>query len=355
MKNLLDMIKASMLFSTRDPGFLFWCVAYPILLMSIFFSVFGGINIQEKVKKIDIGYAAGSPAQYIAENTEFINGKQMDIAQGSKKLTADKIAGYFEENGTLIVSKEGIDQSIIKNTANTYKKIETLASKGADLTKLDFKTEYVKKVDQKTRPFDTIYFALLAMASLYAYFGAASLVDSILAKNSMTGQRISVSPIKKSKILIGGLVSVMITNAVANILLILYMKFILNMGLVNNIPATLLLILVGNIIGAALGVLIATISSAKTGVKTGLGVALTLTMGFLGGMMSPDIKNVIDENFPILNHLNPVAIIDNNLYRVNMLENYNSYILDSLGIIAVSAAILVIASIWLRRQQYDNI
>ena len=44
--------------------------------------------------------------------------------------------------------------------------------------------------------------------------------------------------------------------------------------------------------------------------------------------MSINIKTKIDSLFPLINKLNPIAIIANNFYKITQLNNYSDYFRD---------------------------
>lgn len=84
-------------------------------------------------------------------------------------------------------------------------------------------------------------------------------------------------------------------------------------------------------------------------------IAVTLFLSFLSGLMSPDIKLAIDKNIPILGKINPISIVSNTLYRINMLGNAKDL---SQGIIllgAYSLALMGVSYLFLRRNQYDSL
>ncbi|WP_213810748.1 hypothetical protein [Jeotgalicoccus sp. WY2] len=71
--------------------------------------------------------------------------------------------------------------------------------------------------------------------------------------------------------------------------------------------------------------------------------------------MGPGVRTVINREMPLINELNPLAHITDTIYRVNLMDNFESYwttILFLLGITFVSFFITLIA---LRRKQYDHI
>jgi ABC-2 type transport system permease protein len=114
-------------------------------------------------------------------------------------------------------------------------------------------------------------------------------------------------------------------------------------------------IILGNLFGVSLGVFIG-VSNKKSGnVKTLISIALTLFLSFLSGMMGPDIKVIIDMKFPILGKINPISIITDNLYRVNLLDSTKS-VGEGIFLLSVYSIVLIsISYVFLRRRNYDSI
>lgn len=91
------------------------------------------------------------------------------------------------------------------------------------------------------------------------------------------------------------------------------------------------------------------------GAKTGLLVGSSLLMSFLAGMMMGNMKDIIEHVCPIVNRLNPAALISDAFYSISIYENPARYG-RSLILLAVFTAVLVLASFGkLRRERYDSL
>ncbi|MDO5717619.1 MAG: ABC transporter permease [Tissierellia bacterium] len=354
MSDFIISFKNSFLCTIKDGGFIFWCILYPIILISIMFFAFSGIAAEE-ISEIDIGYDEKSPAIAIIDEIEYINGKKMNLKEAEIELKDKKIISYLKEDGNLLVTERGMYQSIVKSIADISKKWMTLYKEGKDLNKTDFETSFIKEVNQDNRPFDIIYFSTIAMFSLYGYFGGISIIENMLPNRSIIGQRFSISPLKKSKSLIAAMLTIVFLNIISNILLLIYVVNILKLGLINDIPKTIFLIISGNIFGTGLGIFIGSSLNLSEGLKIGIGVAFTLLLAFVSGMMNPKIKYMLDSELPIINKINPISLITDNLYRVNMLGMNGEYLKDGISIIIAGFAFIILSAFFLRRQRYDSL
>jgi len=111
----------------------------------------------------------------------------------------------------------------------------------------------------------------------------------------------------------------------------------------------------GNLFGIALGIFIGSSNKKSVNVKTATGIAVTLFLSFLSGMMSPWIKIIIDKNVPIIGRINPISIISNNLYRINILGSTKSVTEGIVILLIYTLLLLFMSYIFLRRKSYDSI
>ena len=76
---------------------------------------------------------------------------------------------------------------------------------------------------------------------------------------------------------------------------------------------------------------------------------------FLSGMMGITMKYLIDKNAPIINKLNPVAMITDGFYSLYYYETLDRFIFNIISLIILSITLLFISYLSLRRQNYDSI
>ena len=116
-----------------------------------------------------------------------------------------------------------------------------------------------------------------------------------------------------------------------------------------------MLSIVGSIAGLSLGVFIASIFKVNENAKSGILIAITMFYSFLSGMMGITMKYVIDKNIPIINKINPAALITDGFYSLYYYDTLNRYFFNVISLILFSFILLSISSIVLRRQKYDSI
>lgn len=199
------------------------------------------------------------------------------------------------------------------------------------------------------------YYTLIAMACMYGGMLGLTAINNSLANMSSKGKRISVSPNKKSVIVLSSAIGSYIVSLVGLVLLLVFLKLILKVDFGNNAFLVILLSLVGNLAGISLGVLIASIFRVSEGAKTGITIAITMFLSVLSGMMGVTLKYVIDKNIPVVNLINPNNLITDGFYSLYYYDTLSRYFRDISYLLIFIIICLTISFISLRREKYDSI
>lgn len=335
----------------RDKSFIFWCLTYPIIMAIFFYIAFNGImNIE--FKNIDVGIEKENPIRIVLDNIDILNIHIVSEEDSIDKLNNGDIQGFIDNNLNLTVKKSGINQTIIKQIVDQIKQMSKL---DVPFEKFDFKTNYIINKNQKSDAIIIIFYSLIGMVSVYGVFPGIEITTIIQSNLSYVAKRMNVSPLRKSEFIFSGIIISLFLNIVSNTLLLLFIHYVLKLKLLTNLGLSVLLIFVGNLFGITLGIFIGVSNKLKRNTKTILSIAITLGLSFFAGMMNPDIKIMIDKNIPLLGKINPISILTNNLYRINLLD-YTKGV--DIGIYTMLGWIIVLNSIsyiFLRRKTYDSI
>lgn len=335
----------------REKSFIFWSLFYPLLMALFFYIAFNGM-LDREMEDIDVGISDNNPMTYILEEIEILNLYSISEGEVDERLENGDIIGYIDDDLNLLVSESGLNQTIIKEILDQIIQIGAL---NVPLENMDLSMDYIIGRNQPADPIVIIFYALIAMVSTYSIYTGIEVVSLIQANQSEVGKRINITPLRKGDFIIAGVIVALILNILSNSILLLFIKYVLGINLFTELMQSLIFIFFGNLFGVGLGLLLGVISKHTSNVKTIFGVAITLFLAFLSGLMSPNIKVLIDNNIPIINKLNPVAIITDNLYKINLLgitDNVNQSII-TIGILSI---ILILASYGLlRRKTYDSI
>ncbi|OLS03071.1 ABC transporter permease [Tissierella creatinophila] len=335
----------------RDISFSFWGLIYPIILVTFFYIAFNGLT-NPKIETINLGIENGNDVASILEDIDILNVVEMSKEDAKKSLENEEIDGFVKEDLTLLVDRSGRDQTIIKSILDQIKQTVDL---NEPLENLDFEVDYLKGKAQESNSILVIFYSLIAMVSTYGIFAGTEIVNLVQANLTPIGARLNVTPIRKSTFLTSGVLVGLFINILSNVLLLLFIKFVLKLDLIRSLGPSSLFILFGNLFGISLGIFIGASNKKSQSVKTMISITVTLFLSFLSGLMSPDIKVLIDSSVPLLGKINPIAIITNNLYRINLLNNTNNLSSGILLLIAYSLMLMFGSYIFLRRREYDSI
>ena len=371
----------------RNKPLMFWSFAFPIVLGLLFNLAFKDIEKNESFSFFDIA---------IVNSEEYLNNpiykeaytslsegddKLFDINYVSKEeadvLLEDKeIVGYleFSESVSITINQNGINETILKFVVDEIESnkemINSLIQKRLENNKYseieliigEIKSKVLNtSVSLKDQTKDNIsytmieYYTLIAMTALYGGTIAIYITNLKLANMGSIGKRTAVTAIKKSSLLLSSLLASYLIQILELALLFLFTIFVLSVDYGNNLLYIIILALIGSFAGLTLGVAIATLIRASENTKTGILIAVTMFGCFLSGMMGITMKYVVDTYAPLVNLVNPAALITDGFYNLYYYGLNDNFILDLILLLVFSAVMLLISYRGLRRQKYDSI
>lgn len=379
----------------RKKELIFWTFAFPVILGTFFNLAFSDIEKSEKLDIINIAIVENDNYKdneiYKAAFKELSDNnsddKLFDIQyiteeQAEKLLNDKEIVGYLKlinDEPKLTFSTNGINETIFKyvveeiaQTSNIIKNLseeeiknemmlgnyninyESIYNKINSLIKED--NVKLNNISNNNLSYTMIeFYSLIAMTCLYGGLLGMVAINQVLANMSSEGKRISVSPTKKSKLILSSLFASYIIQIIGVSLLFLYTIFVLKVDYGNNLLLLALLTMIGSLAGLSLGVAIATTIKANDNAKTGIIIAITMIGCFLTGMMSPTIKYIVDKNIPFINKINPANMITDGFYSLYYYDTLNRYVFNIVSLLIFAIILIFISYISLRRQKYDSI
>lgn len=377
-------LKYSLKSLIKNKGLLFWTFLFPLLMATLFNMAFGNWVESEKFKSIDIAivknsyYEDNEVAKRVFESISSGKDRMFNITYVNddvalKLLNDDKIAGYIEyyDGGTdITVKSNGVSATIIKSVVDeidTYNVmfndlIEKEMASSFDIDKAvtaaikKFENIQVKTKDTSIKKLDIAvieYYSLLSMTCLYGGFIALTCISNSLASISSRGKRVEVAPTKKSVIILSSLLSSFIVQMIGALLLLAYLKLI-GVNLYANVLGLMVVTVLGVLAGIALGLLISVVNNKSEGVKFGIIIAVSMACSVLAGLTGVSLKYVVDSNFPILNKINPAAMITDGLYALYY-EDISRFNYNMISLIIFVVVLVFISVVSLRRKKYDSI
>ena len=304
------------------------------------------------LEDINIGIEKGNRIESILEEIKILNIHKVSQAEVQEKLNNGEIHGFIDSDLNLMVKESGINQTIIKEVIEQIKQMERL---NKPIENYDFEADHILDRNQEANLMVIIFYSLVAMVSTYGIFGGITVVSVIQANLSHIGVRLNVTPLKKHEFLIAGVIVGLALNLFANGILFIFIKYVLKLELLNEFKYSSIFIILGNLFGTALGMFIGASNRKSENAKITMAVVIVLFFSLLSGMMGPNIKVVLDKNIPILGRINPISIISNNLYRLNLLGSTRTVREGTLILSLYSILFIFLSYLFLRRRDYDSI
>lgn len=391
----LHNFKYSLKTLLRNKGLIFWTFAFPIILGTLFNLAFSDIENKETLDIIDIAIVNNEEFKtdtYFTESfkvlskkkdpNQLFNIKYTNLFTAQSLLKEKKITGYllFENHEVKItVNDKGYNETILRfivdELSSQKEMLETLTTKEiTDSYKSGNQNVNYEKIYQDTLNLinSTIpklnnisnsnlsytmieYYTLLAMACLYGALIAMFVTNKKIANMSSAGKRTSVSPANKKTLLLGSFLASYLVQLLGILILYLYTIFVIKVDYGSNTFLVFLLLMAGSLAGLTLGIAISTILKSNENTKTGILISLTMLASFLSGMMGITMKYIIDTNIPILNKINPAAMITDGFYSLYYYSTLDRFYFNIISLLIFSVIMLFISYQGLRRDKYDSI
>lgn len=379
----------------RNKGLIFWTFAFPIILGTLFNLAFSDIENKETLDIIDIAIVNNEEFKtdtYFTESfkvlskkkepNQLFNIKYTNLSTAQSLLKEKKITGYllFENHEVKItVNNKGYNETILRfivdELSSQKEMLETLTTKEiTDSYKSGNQNVNYEKIYQDTLnlinssipklnnisnsnlSYTMIeYYTLLAMACLYGALIAMFVTNKKIANMSSAGKRTSISPAHKKTLLLGSFLASYLVQLLGILILYLYTILVIKVDYGSNTFLVFLLLMAGSLAGLTLGIAISTVLKSNENTKTGILISLTMLASFLSGMMGITMKYIIDANIPILNKINPAAMITDGFYSLYYYSTLDRFYFNIISLLIFSVIMLFISYQGLRRDKYDSI
>lgn len=378
---MLHTLKYNIIALFRNKTLIFWTYIFPIVLALLFNLAFSNIEKDELFKTIDIGIVNNEEYKNnsiyketfksLSENETF-NIKYDTKNNLEKELESDSITGYLlieNDKPKLVFNSSGMNQTIFKfvvdeieETKKTINNVIMLDQSNIEKTvneivdKINNSEVKINNISSNNISYTVIeYFSLIGMACLYGSMIGIQAINQCLANMSSKGKRVSISPTKKSLVVLSSAIASYIVSLVGLAILILFLTLILKIDFGCNILYIILVSLVGTLAGISFGTLIASTFKVSDNSKIGIALSFSMLGSVLAGMMGVMLKYVVDKNIPILNRLNPTNMITDAFYSLYYYDTLDRFYMNIISLLVFSIICIIISYFSIRRQKYDSI
>ncbi len=368
-----NLYKYNLKILLRDKMTVFWLIFYPIILATVYNFSMSNLLLGEKFEKIDIAFVENQnmPADLldILNKSDMFNVKTANLEKAQDMLSKAQIPVYINYNGgiELVVKKEGMSESITKVFLDNYSQItNTITNIIKDnpailqtgfLNNIDLQKSNIKNmsVGNSTNVLVILYYGILAMTCLNSATLGSEAIIVIQANQSHVAARINVAPTHKLKSFLTLVASHLTFHTISLTITLYYINKILGIKFGTSMAYVLLLCVVGSIMGITMGSFISAVIKKSAGFKIGIILTINLFGCFLAGMMSPDVKYIVQTKIPILSYINPANLISDGLYSLYYYDTLDRYFVN-LGILGVYGLIFcTLTYLIIRRQKYASI
>ena len=373
-----NLIKYSFLAKIRDFSLVFWPFVFPLVLTTAMYFSIGQME-ESDFETIPVAIVTQSTGEedvfqeYLEtmgdDKEALINVRPMAEEEAVTALENGDIEGIFysREEPSLTVGGSGLAQSILqmilesytegKQTLEDVSKIHPDRMEAAIRQMSDYGsvTEEVSLGGRTTNTTAQFFYAMIGMACLYGCFiGYQSAMD-LQANLSALAARRCVSPVHRMRWILSETAVSFGIHFVNMLVLLAYMKYILQLEFAGSYAEMIPVVIIGSMIGVTMGMFITSIGKMGESVKIGIMISVSLALSFLAGLMNADIKNVIDRNVPLLNRINPAALISDALYCLNVYDAPERYMQDMVILFVMCVLLLTGTFLIVRRERYGSI
>lgn len=361
----------------RQKSLVFWTMIFPIALATFFNISLGNIKSMNDFAPIPVALVNDTAYPELAETMKGLSegdGRLFDLTIADEQLAQNllknnEISGYIipGDTPTLVLTKTGLNQSILKNFIDQYT-VNTLAMKDIAvqhpesipdlLIALGATQDYVKEVsvtEKATDPTLVYFYALIAMSCLYGSMYGVEEVNRVQANLSKHAARLNVAPVHKLKVFSAGMLAALVIHYTGLLLLLGYMQFILGVNFGDQVYYVALILFIGSILGISMGSVISAVVKKGEGIKIAVVLLVSMVGSFLAGMMIAEVKYYVAQKLPILGYLNPANLLSDALYALYYYDTHTRLFINLAGMSIYALVFCGVTYLLVRGRKYASL
>lgn len=377
---MLQIMKRQILVNIREKSNIFWTMLFPLILATLFHFTLGGTIGEHAMEDIRAAFVTDQNADSQEEEAflKYLESFDQDWFQiipmsqeeAREALKSDEILGIFYggEEKKLVIGEDSTYTSILSQTLEIYEKNEHMLAQIAKehpenlqaaaeaMGEWETYTETVTFRGDSLDYTQNYFFALIAMTCLYGSFMGMYNTVGVQANTSDLGARLAAGCVKRYKTITASLLSSWLISFAEVLVLLFYMDIVLGDIHIEEQGGEILLIcFAATLYSSSIGMVIGTVGTWSTSLKNGIIVAESLACSFAADLMISGVKETIETYVPVINRINPGALITDAFYSVLIYEDGEKYfrslsLLTFFGILLLAAAVLS-----MRRMRYESI
>ena len=363
----------------RNKEMLIWLLIFPIALGTFFKLAFGEIYDKDMTfSTIPVAVVEETGENRIFRNVmdgvskgddALFKPVYTDETEALKKLKDEEADGIIYVNDTLslTVATNGMKSTILEQFVDKYNinaeiisdTLKTNPSALPDVTeKLSAEIECVRSSAMSsgnTNTYDSYFYNLIAMVAMYGAMAGLHIATENQGNLSALGARKCVSPTPKLRSMLAASAATSVIQTICMVIAVTFLHFVLKVDMGERLGLFYLTAIVSGMVGVSLGFAVGSIGRLGTSLKNTIVMSTALFLCFLSGLMDAGIKQKIEHVFPLLNRINPAAVISEALFSLNIYEDYTRYTGCMLRLCITIAVFTAIGFIFTRRRKYASL
>ena len=368
---------------------IFWTLVFPILLATFMYMAFGNIYEQDEMfSNIKVAVVtedeSANGLNYMLDalsdgDDALLSVTRLSESDAEKSLADEEVEGIiYTDDVKLTVAESSVNASILETVLSEYKQYEHArmdiykdgiglqqymsgTSGVGDMSNLveklsEQRSYYTEKASTEgsQNVYNNYFYAIFAMSCLFASLSSIEMMSNLQANVSATGKRKNVSPQRKITFVLAEFAALLLIHFVVEVISFIYMSCI-GVDFGDRVWEILLTLFVGCFIGLAIGVIVGAISKLAEGNKIGIVIGISMVMSILSDLCINGIKYEIQQHVPIINKLNPAALISDSFYALNVYSDHQVFT-ENIVIMTIEAVVLIAVGILMvRRNRYASV
>lgn len=362
----------------RTKEVMFWSLVFPFALSTFMYLAFGDIfEATEKFHVIPIAVVKEEQdivmEQFltaISEGDESLVDVTWADSQKADELLADEeVTGilYEREDCYLKVRESGMDETILQMMLRQFCQRKQAITDVATLhperimeavERMNRDVQYIVQKKYGSGNQDNLvnyFYAIIAMTCLFASFSSCDRICKLQADASDIGIRRNVAPTHKMTVILAEFFLCESIQFILSCLLFIYLKFILNINIGDQYAALLLLLFLGTSLGTMFGIFIGSLPKVSAGMKIGILVSVSLFLCACSDLMVAGIRDWIEHHLPIVNDINPAALICDSFYALNVYDTYERFAGNMVLLAVITLLLGAGGFVLVRRKKYASL
>ena len=374
---MFHLIKYNILVKFRNFNMTFWPLVFPLILGTFFFFAFGNLNDAdfETVQVAMVQESDSNPLfnfyikQIEKSDSDLLDIQEMNEDTALAALKNKEVSGIYYNTTTpsLTVNAHGIPESILQSVLESYNNslhtIQNILKNHPSgilngLSQLADTKELVQELSLGGKTIDgnsQFFYALIAIACLYGSFIGFGSAITLQANLTALAARRCVTPTHKLKLIISEQVASFLIGYIDVIILLLYLRNILRLDFQGQMGKMLIISLFGSLIGVSMGIFVGSLGKMSEGIKVSVILAISMVCSFLSGLMNSSMKDIVEKHAPIINRINPAALISDAFYCINVYDDPARYYRNLITLAGMSVVFMLASFLLIRRNRYDSI